>query len=556
MRKLLRLTLLCLLLSVSLSVRAHAIENDMLKVGIKYGNDAMFSANLQNYNDAVAGLGYTMGYYDGVRNYVPLGPSTDEYKVSVTIDGNFYASGNANYSGTGSAASTVGGWHLQLAGDFASFEEAAYAASQYDGAFVAFLTNRYAVRVGQYTSQGEAEAALASWTGWDEAEVVSPSRTGVVVTVTGTNRVLFYFDCGGLYSLAVMPKPIGDEKPVTWFRGYRYYGGFEYQRVTGGNINVINVVNIEDYTKGSVPYEIGNDKPIEAIKAQAVCARTYAAMQTRHRSQGFDVCTTDDCQVYQGVAASNDITSRAVDETAGIYMYYNGRLAEAFYYSSNGGASEDAINVWGNEVPYCKGKIDPYEAAIASRISKYNWSTTFTQSEITAKLKSKGINIGTVTNVYVSEFTPTGNVRALTFVGSSGTKTVYREACRTTLGLRSMRFTVGVADSNASASYYVNGTENSLSTTSGVYTISGNGTVSQYSGSASDVYVITSEGVSALQKDAGASSTPAPSDKFTITGSGWGHNVGMSQWGACAMAEQGYTFREILEFYYTGVTIE
>lgn len=556
MRKLCRLALLCLLLGVLLSSRAHAIENDMLKVGIKYGGDAMFSANLQNYNDTVAGLGYTMGYFDSGRNYVPLGPSTDEYKISVTIDGNFYASGNANYSGTGSDASTVGGWHLQLASEFASYEDAAYAASLYDGAFVAFLTNRYTVRVGQYTSQGDAESALAAWGGMDAAQVVSPSRTGVVVTVTGTNRVIFYFDCGGLYSLAVMPKPVGYEKPVTWFRGYRYYGGFEYQRVTGGNINVINVVNIEDYTKGSVPYEIGNDKPIEAIKAQAVCARTYAAMQTRHRSQGFDVCTTDDCQVYQGVAASNDITDRAVDETAGIYMYYNGRLAEAFYYSSNGGASEDASNVWPGEVAYCKGKLDPYEAAIASRIPKYNWSTTFTQSELTAKLKSKGINIGTVKNVYVSEFTPTGNVKALTFVGSSGTKTVYREACRTTLGLRSMRFTIGGVENLPGNSYYVNGTDSSLSSLGGVYTISGGGTVSQYFGGASDAYVITSDGVSALQKEASAPGIPASSDTFTITGSGWGHNVGMSQWGATAMAEQGYDFRQILEFYYTGVTIE
>lgn len=552
MRKLLRLTLLVFLMSVSLCGGARAIENDMLKVGIKYGGDAMFSANLQNYNDTVAGMGYTMGYFDGGRNYIPLGPETDEYKISVTIDGNFYASGNANYAGTGAAGATVGGWHLQLLTAFGTYEEAAYAASQYDGAFVAFLMSGYAVRVGQYTSQSEAEAAMASWGGADAVQVVSPSRTGVIVTVTGMNRVLFYFDCGGLYSLAVMPRPVGGEKPVTWFRGYRYYGGFEYQRVTGGNLNVINVVNIEDYTKGSVPYEIGNDKPLEAIKAQAVCARTYAAMQTRHRSQGFDVCTTDDCQVYQGVAASNEMTDRAVDETAGVYMYYNGKLAEAYYYSCNGGASEDAVNVWGNEVPYCKGKADPYEALIASRIPKYHWSTTFTQSELSSRLKAKGISIGTVKSAYVSEFTPNGNVRAVTFVGSNGTKTVYRESCRTTLGLRSMRFNIGGAVGGAT--YCVNSADHSLSGLGGVYTISGDGTVAQYAGSASDAYVITSGGVSQLQQ---APSAPATtSDTFTVNGSGWGHNVGMSQWGASAMAEQGYDFRAILEFYYTGVTIE
>jgi len=573
MQKLLKAMLLSLLLGVLCSRGALAMENDMLKVGIKYGSDAMFSANLQNYNETVAGQGYAMGYYDDARSFVPLGPATTEYKVTVTVDGNFYASGNTYYEGAGGAETTVGGWHLQLAEDFASYAAAAEAASRYDGAFVAFLTNVYAVRVGQYTSQGRAEEALASWSGADAVKTVGPSGTGVVVTVTGTNRVLFYFDCGGSRSLALLPQPIGTEKPITWFRGYRYYGGFEYRRASGGNMSVINVVNIEDYTKGSVPYEIGNDKPLEAIKAQAVCARTYAARQTRHRSQGFDVCTTDDCQVYQGLAESNETTNRAVDETAGVYMYYNGKLAEAFYYSCNGGASEDAKNVWGEEVAYCKGKQDPYEAYVASRIYKYNWTTTYTKSELTARLRSRGIDVGTISNIYVSEFTPNGNVYAVTIVGSAGTKILRRESCRTTLGLRSMHFRIGdsagggvsggASSSGNSAAYYINNAGGSVTGLKGIYAITGSGTVSELGGSGA--YVITSGGVSALRQSSGTSSgttvtqvtapPPLTGDTITITGSGWGHNVGMSQWGATAMAELGYDFRAILQFYYTDVTV-
>lgn len=548
MGNLYRTGLLGLLLSCLLCTGAMALDHDMLKVGLRYGEDAMFSANLQNYNDTVAGLGYSMGYYDGARAYVPLGPTTTEYKVSVTVDGNFYASGSAYYQGTGSAEATVGGWHLQLESVYAAYEEAAYAAAQYDGAFVAFLTSVYAVRVGQYTSQAQAEAAQIAWAG-EPARVVGPSGTGVVVTATGTNRVLFYFDCGGLYSLSLVPQSVGGEKPVTWFRGNRYYGGFEYQRVTGGNMSVINVVNIEDYVKGSVPWEIGADKPLEAIKAQAVCARTYAAMQTRHRSQGFDVCPTVDCQVYQGVGSGNEVSDRAVDETAGIYMYYEGSYAEAYYYSSNGGASEDAKNVWNEDVGYLKGKQDPYEAYVASRISKYNWSTTFTKKELADRLSARGINIGTVNRVYVSEFTPNGNVYALTFVGSSGTKTLYREACRTALNLRSMRFTVGNADNDA---YFINGAESSVTGIRGVYTISGAGTVSLYGASPSETYAVTSIGIAPLRREA---AQQTQTDTFTFSGSGWGHNVGMSQWGATAMAELGYDFRAILEFYYTGVEI-
>lgn len=532
-------------------VNARAMENDMLKVGIKYGNDAMFSANLQNYDGA--GGGYAMGYYDGGRVFVPLGVTTAESKISVVIDDNVFISGGAYYQAMpANFEEYIGAYHLQLTQRFATCDEALAAAARYDGGFVAWLGDSYAVRVNQYRTAEGVERGYASWSGADAVEIVSPSRTGVMVTATGTDHILFYFDCGGLYSLAVAPQSIGGEKPVTWFRGYRYYGSFEYQRVTGGNLNVINVVNIEDYVKGSVPWEIGADKPLEAIKAQAVCARTYAAMQTRHRSQGFDVCATDDCQVYQGVSAGNEVSDRAVDETAGVYMYYEGRYAEAYYYSSNGGASEDAKNVWGNDVGYLKGKQDPYEAHIAPRVPKYNWSVTFTRDELTAKLRSKGVEIGRVENVYVSEFTPNGNVYALTFVGSSGTKTYYRESCRTVLGLRSMRFHIGDAVASGSASYYVGGSTQPLSGLDGVYTISGNGTVSQFSG---DAYVITSSGVSALRQDTAPTPPAAQGDTFTFSGSGWGHNVGMSQWGASAMAELGYGYREILEFYYTGIEI-
>ena len=552
MRKLGRLAALCLMLSILLCGGARALDNDMLKVGIKYGGNAMFSANLQNYDGA--GAGYEMGYFDAGRVFVPLGLTTDETNISITVDTHVFIAGGVYYQDMPANYSEyIGAYHLQLTRRFDSCAEAAAVAAGYNGGFVAWLNDGYAVRVGQYRTAEGVERAMGNWAGPDAAEIVAPSKTGVMVTVTGTDRILFYLDCSGLRSLAVMPRSISGEKPVTWFRGYRYYGAFEYQRVTGGNINVINVVNIEDYVKGSVPYEIGSDKPIEAIKAQAVCARTYAAMQTRHRSQGFDVCTTDDCQVYQGVAASNELTDRAVDETAGLYMYYNGKLAEAYYYSSNGGASEDALNVWGSEVPYCKGKLDPYEAAISDRIYKYNWTTTFTQSELTSRLKSRGINIGTVKSVSITEFTPTGNVRAITFTGTSGTKTVYRESCRTSLGLRSMRFHLGSeAYSPNPSTFFVNGAQSSLSDLSGVYTISGTGTVSSYSGGASGAYAATSGGVFALD---GGTSAPQSSDYFTFTGSGWGHNVGMSQWGASAMAEMGYGFRDILMFYYTDVEI-
>ena len=131
-------------------------------------------------------------------------------------------------------------------------------------------------------------------------------------------------------------------------------------------------------------------------------------------------------------------------------------MQEAVYCSSNGGASEDSLNIWGSDVGYLKGKIDPYEGKIASIIPQYNWSTTYSISELTSLLNSRGYGIGTVRDAYVSAYTDTGNVYSVTFAGTNGSKTVSREACRTLLNLRSQRFSInGGGSGNA---YSVNET--------------------------------------------------------------------------------------------------
>ena len=548
MKKRYRLFALALVLCCMLGGRAQAMENDMIKVGLKYGSNALFSANLYNYEDF--GHGYAMGYYSDSRIFVPIGAETGEQGVSMTVDGNVYISSQTYYqSRPASYSDMIGGWHLQLDARYDSFAAASSVASMYPDAFVAYLDDRYAVRVGQYASSQEAEMARAAWSGYDTVSVAAPSGTCVTVTVTGTNRILLEFDCGGRRHLAMHPLSTHGEEPVTWFKGYRYNGDFEYQRTPGGNINVINVVDLESYVKGVIGWELGGDKPLESLKAQAVCARTYAAFQTRHKNSGFDVCNTTDCQVYQGTAASNATTDAAVDQTRGEYLFYNGKpVLEAVYYSSNGGATEDCKNVWGSEVGYLKGKEDPFEASVASRIYGYRWTATYSGAELGAKLQAKGYNIGTVTNVYVSEFTPTGNVCALTFEGTAGTKTVYRESCRTVLGLKSMRFTV--IGGSGGSTIAINNGSSTLPSLSGAYAISGSGSVMQLDGA--NPYVITSRGVSPLTQSGGASGT---SGQFTFSGSGSGHNVGLSQWGSVAMAQQGYSYRDILQFYYTGVTI-
>ena len=340
----------------------------------------------------------------------------------------------------------------------------------------------------------------------------------------------------------------------TWCKGYKYPGGFEYRPNADGTLTVINVVDIEDYVKGVVPYEMDKDWPLAALEAQAVCARTYA-VKTRHPSLGFDVCAGTDCQVYYGRNRATDMTDAAVDNTAGEMIYYGGKPADTVVYcASNGGATEDAANVW-SSIPYLVGKKDPYEAK--TNIPNYNWSVTYTADELTWILEQKGYSIGTVKNVYVAEFTPMGNVSKVTFEGSRDSVTVKGETCRTIFysstynkSVKSQRFTINGAGA-ASGGIYINDSNTVIRSLEGVSVLSGGGKTVRLDGSAS---VLSASGTSTV----GEGQMPAFSKDgtFTITGSGSGHNLGMSQYGAKAMAELGYTYDEILEFYYTDITIK
>ena len=296
--------------------------------------------------------------------------------------------------------------------------------------------------------------------------------------------------------------------------------------------------------------------PLEALKAQAVCARTYACYTTKHlASYGFDVCNTTDCQVYNGLNTATDLSNQAVEETAGECLWYDGRLVEAVYHSSDGGATEDAAYVWGSDVGYLKGKKDPYEAM--TTIPNYTYTVTYTPAQLTWVLQNSGYSIGTVRDVYISEYTPLGHVYKVTFVDSSGKAlTVKGDSARMAFysttyskNVRSLNFTIS-GGSGGSGSYYINGASNQRSSLEGASVISGSGTVSALSG---NLYAISGSGTTRALT--GGSSAAASGDTFVITGTGNGHHVGMSQYGAKAMAEQGYDYQDILEFYYTDITI-
>lgn len=565
---------LCAVICVTIlpTVSFAAQSNDVVRVGLYYSggsNGALVSANLENYNDT--GSGFSFGYYNNNREFVTLG-TTSETQISISQDLNLYITSDGSYTTTAiSGASVIGCYHLQLNETYSSYSAASAKADTlrgtYGAAFPVYVNGTFAVRVGSYTTKAAAESALTQKP--IDAYVESGTSYTVTVTKTGTAEILFEYDGGGNTYLAVEPRATGSQKPQTWFKGYRYYGGFEYDRssaLSGGKINVINVVDLEDYVKGVITFEMSASWPAEALKAQAVCARTYAAYQSKHNSRNFDVCSTNDCQVYRGAAASTSASDAAVDATKGLMLYYDGKLVEAYYYSSNGGASENSENVWSAALPYARGKIDPYEATIS--IPGYSYEKTYTADELTALLQKKGYSIGTIASVQPT-YTDLGNIYSIEFTDTTGKSiTVKKESCRLLFSTGSMRFTISAdgttsptqpTDPGTSGTYYINGQGSQVTSLNGLYMISGNGTVSKYNGS-DNVYVITSSGKSVLGSSGtntgGTTGEPVSGSTYVIKGTGSGHNVGMSQYGAYAMAKQGKTFRDILTFYYTDITIQ
>ena len=387
--------------------------------------------------------------------------------------------------------------------------------------------------------------------------VRAAEETMVVYDADGAE--LFRHDMANGTMLGVLPYSDSGEKTVASC-GYKYYGGFRFERSAAyeGTMTIVNVVDIEDYLKGVVPYEMSASWHNEALKVQAVCARTYAlANRNKHKSYSFDICDGDDCQVYKGLYSNETYVSNvnaAVDGTAGAVLMYNGKYCSTVYSSSNGGASESAVNVWGSEIPYLQGVIDPYEALVADRISKYHWTVTYTGAEIQARLVESGyVNCGVIVEVRTQR-SATDNVIAITFVDDGGkTYTLYRSKCRTFLSLRSIRYTVTAetgSEAAAAAAAWVDDTDpTDFSLTQSILTEDG---TLLY---ADTGYIVESR--STVTPAAAVPMDVSGEDPvvFTFTGTGWGHNVGMSQYGSLAMAESGYTHEEILSFYYTGATL-
>jgi SpoIID/LytB domain protein len=214
---------------------------------------------------------------------------------------------------------------------------------------------------------------------------------------------------------------------------HRYRGSIQVD-VNAGKLRAINMVGLEQYLYGVVPSEMPYTWHPEALKAQAVAARSYA-LATR-RTGAFDLYPDTRSQVYLGIEHEKPSTNAAVNATAGQVVLYDGEVAKTYFFSSSGGRTASAEDVWGEPVPYLVSVPDPYD----SISPHHDWGPfVFTGTKLAKMLKMKGQVVD-----LQPELNSSGRIKVLNVIGTKGTLAVPGAVLRTKMGLRSTWFSVGV----------------------------------------------------------------------------------------------------------------
>lgn len=360
----------------------------------------------------------------------------------------------------------------------------------------------------------------------------------------------------------IMPFNYENGGTVT-FGSSKYRGGIMFN-VSSGSLTIINLLPIEQYLYGVINGELSKSYPAEALKAQAVAARSYAVCKLgNHNSYGFDLCSTTHCQVYKGYNDEYPETISAVDQTKGETIKYNGDTVAAFFYKNSGGYTLDAQDVWGGSVGYLKAVKDEYSPT-------YAWSQAYTFADLSSKLSSAGYNVGNVTNVSITKRNQSGAVDTIQFTGTGGTAVIQKDKIRSVLGatvIKSTMFSLSEAGiiptttpDNTSKAFAVSKAQSSATELPDtVCVIDKNGVTNKID--KKSLYVHNGKNTSLMIQSSG--NTPVSNTvesvsggNVTFVGVGYGHGAGLPQDSAVEMAKKDFTYKDILKYYYTDITID
>ncbi|HEX9495246.1 MAG TPA: SpoIID/LytB domain-containing protein [Candidatus Limnocylindria bacterium] len=327
--------------------------------------------------------------------------------------------------------------------------------------------------------------------------------------------------------------------------GHPYRGTFELVADDEGDMTVVNVVSTHDYLASVVGSEVPSSWENEMLAAQAIAARTY--LQThlgRHKSYDLEGDTRD--QQYDGTVKEDPRTLRAVERTAGVIATYRGSPIEALYSANAGGITEDSENVFANALPYLRSVASPSDIVARDSswgASSWEWTRELSATQLRDFLQKRGVTVGTPTGVQLTSVSSTGRVITAKIFGTAGSYDVGKDRSRYYFGLLSSLFTVAVTPTGANERVAAaNDARIAALDALGAHVIQ----------TSFELLLDANGNELGLRPTGYVYELPA---RFIFTGKGFGHGVGMSQWGAQGMALNGATYAQILAHYYQGIAL-
>jgi len=293
---------------------------------------------------------------------------------------------------------------------------------------------------------------------------------------------------------------------LVWI-GDRWYRGRVLLVPSEEGLTAVNYVDIEHYLYSVLGGEMPASWPLEALKAQAVSARSYA-LYRRERTANtiYDVGNTTTWQVYKGVEDEYLSTQQAVNATAGQVLIHDGKIIEAVFHSSSGGHTENVEDIWTAPLPYLRAVPD-----FDQKAPVYEWKKTFSSEQLSSLISG----IGKILSLTPERTTPHGRIITMKVIGDEGSKVVTGKELRKLLNLKSTLFTISPL----------------------------------YEGRDREVLVEDATEEKNIEE------AESPPSSFQVVGRGFGHGLGMSQYGANALARRGYNYQQILLHYYTKTSL-
>ena len=366
--------------------------------GLMYGTDVTVGFETSTTYGFIIGS----AHITDTRSFQPLW-KTNTARVSVTSDANL--SKNAmTYSISSGNNVVIGGYHVELSSFFHTQSEVEYLVSQFKSAlsslsysvFPAYVNETYRIRIGDFSTQQAAEAAIlqiSALIGGYSLSVAVPSISGVSLVNPITDEILFEYSNGDRNYLGLSPIQSGSSSVYTKTPAGNIYPGIfcygRYRLSSTDGVTVINLLHSEDYIKGVLPWEISASWPMELQKAFAITTRsfTYANMKRHYNTYGFDLCNSTHCQAYLGYGRTNNNVIQAVDATKNLVLHYNNKIVSAFYHSTAGGETIQASEAWGGPNPgYSVSQQTPWEKYTTA--SNGIWTAEVSPSDLYSYLKN------------------------------------------------------------------------------------------------------------------------------------------------------------------------